>query len=246
MTDERDDDLEEQVDELRRELSALRDQLEGEMRPPPTGPLGLPRPPTPGELIRFADEFAIPAAIAVLEANIKALELVRGALRLLDPDRGAVEGERARRRAESVGKSALTRLDRTVDDLQRALEEGTLPRDENARDIVEDARRLRGEIADRIGELENGDGRDRREGARRDGREATSDRKPGSAESDGNREATPIEIDVDEEIDSIKAELEGGEVDEDEIDGDHASVTEDESEDEDSTEGDGGDGSGRD
>ena len=205
MTEERDDDLEEQVDELRRELSTLRDRLEGEMRPPPTGPLGLPRPPTPGELIRFADEFAIPAAIAVLEANIKALELVQGALRLLDPDRGAVEGERARRRAESVGRSALTRLDRTVEDLQRALDDGTLPREENAREIVEDARRLRGEIADRMGDVENGDRPDPEDSDRS---EATD-----RGRESGDREAdeTPIEIDVDEEIDSIRAELDGGE-----------------------------------
>ncbi|WP_331232934.1 DUF7547 family protein [Natronorarus salvus] len=207
MADERDDDLEEQVDELRRELSTLRDRLEGEMRPPPTGPLGLPRPPTPGELIRFADEFAIPAAIAVLEANIKALELVRGALHLLDPDRGAVEGTRARRRAESVGKSALTRLDRTVEDLQRALDEGTLPRDENAREIVEDARRLRGEIADRIDGSRNGERTAREEGSERSERTDTERTEP-------DREGTPIEIDVDEEIDSIKAELEGGDLEE--------------------------------
>ncbi len=233
MTDERDDDLEEQVDELRRELSTLRDRLEGEMRPPPTGPLGLPRPPTPGELIRFADEFAIPAAIAVLEANIKALELVRGALRLLDPDRGAVEGERARRRAESVGKSALTRLDRTVDDLQRALEDGTLPRDENAREIVEDARRLRGEIADRIERRENGDRRSRTD---RDHRESA-----GSDRENEEREATPIEIDVDEEIDSIKAELEGGE--EDDVE---ASDDEDEASDGDASEDESSEGRDRD
>ncbi|MDL5360788.1 hypothetical protein [Halalkalicoccus sp. NIPERK01] len=189
----RDDDLEERVDELQRSLEELRREIEPR---PPRGPGGLPRPPTPGELVRFADRQAIPTAIAVLEANVRALELLQEALRLADTGRAAGEGaERTRERAEDLSRRSLDRLDAVLDDLQEATRGDTLPPDGDERDILEDARRLREEIADRIEEAE-------REGQRYRTRGRTSGAE-GSTTSEG------VTIDVEDELDSIRAELDG-------------------------------------
>lgn len=187
----REDDLEERVDELQRSLEELRREIEPR---PPRGPGGLPRPPTPGELVRFADKQAIPTAIAVLEANVRALELLQGALRLADTGRVAgEEADRTRERAEDLSRRSLDRLDRVLEDLQEATRGDTLPRDGDARDILEEARELREEIAERIGEAE----RDRRRagGSRTESENSTAD--------------GGVEIDVEDELDSIRAELEG-------------------------------------
>lgn len=204
----REDDLEERVDELQRSLEELR----REVRPqPPRGPGGLPRPPTPGELVRFADRQAIPTVIAVLEANIHALELLQAALRLTDPGRAAgEEAERTRERAADISRRSLDRLDAVLDDLQEATRGDTLPPEGDARDILEEARRLREDIAARIGEAEHERGR-------------TDER----TEIDTARETSEsVTIDVEDELDSIRAELEG----EDE---ENENVDEDENDDED-------------
>lgn len=199
----RDDDLEERVDELQRSLEQLRREIEPR---PPRGPGGLPRPPTPRELVRFADRQAIPTAIAVLEANVRALELLQAALRLSDPERAATEGaDRTRVRAEELSRRSLDRLDGVLRDLQEAAEGETLPRNADAREILEEARRLREEIAEGIGEAE----RDRR---RRSDHERARNR---GEESEPEDEGEGIEIDVEDELDSIRAELEGDDGDRD-------------------------------
>ena len=182
-TSRRDDELAERVADLEDTLTELRDEI----RRPPRGPLGLPRPPTPRELIEFADDFAIPAAIAALEANIRALEVLQQALRLADPARTAREESRgARRRAEQVGRVTLEQVDRALDDLAEAIEGGGLPSDPEARSIIEEARGLSAEIEERIGESER---------ARPDSRLSADE--PEDA----------IEIDVESELRSIKDEL---------------------------------------
>lgn len=195
----RDDDLAERVDELQRSLEELR----REVRPqPPRGPGGLPRPPTPSELVRFADRQAIPTAIAVLEANIHALELLQAALRLTDPGRAASEeADRTRERAADISQRSLDRLDAVLDDLQEATRSDTLPPEGDARDILEEARGLREDIADRIGEAEHDRGR---RGERT--REIDTTHEP----SEG------VTIDVEDELDSIRAELEGEETSDEE------------------------------
>lgn len=190
----RDDDLEERVDELQRSL----EDLKREIRPqPPRGPGGLPRPPTPGELVRFADRQAIPTAIAVLEANVRALELLQAALRLTDTGASAGrEADRRRERAADISGRSLDRLDAVLDDLQEATRGDTLPPEGDARDILEEARRLREDIAARIGETEHDRGR-------------TDER---THEIETPRETSEsVTIDVEDELDSIRAELEGGE-----------------------------------
>ncbi len=188
MTDDRDDDLEERVDELQRSLEALRQEIEPR---PPRGPGGLPRPPTPRELVRFADQQAIPTAIAVLEANVPALELLQGALRLADTGRVAgEEAERTRERAEDLSRRSLDRLDAVLEDLQEATREDTLPPNGEARDILQEARDLREEIAGRIGEAE---------------RDSADESRPEPTDSAANG---GVEIDVEDELDSIRAEFE--------------------------------------
>lgn len=191
----RDDDLEERVDELQRSLEELRREIEPR---PPRGPGGLPRPPTPRELVRFADRQAIPTAIAVLEANVRALELLQAALRLADPERAAAEeADRTRARAEDLSRRSLDRLDDVLRDLQEAARGDALPSNSDAREIIEDARRLRAEIAEGIGEAE---------------RVRTGGRRERSAEEAEDEE---VEIDVEDELDSIRAELEDAENGED-------------------------------
>lgn len=176
MVDHRpDEDLTERVAQLETTLEALRAELED----PPRGPLGLPRPPTPRELLRVTDQHVIPTSIAILEATIRSLELLQRALRLAEPERTARGGAAdLRTRTEELSRETLERLDDALAELQSALEGGSLPRNPEARSIVEDARRLNEEVRDRLASVEDGHANGRGE------------------------------VDVDSELQSIKDELE--------------------------------------
>lgn len=184
MTDDDRDDLAERVAALEDAVRDLRDD-----RPPATGPLDLPRPPTPREARRFTAEYAIPAAISVLEANVRALELLGAAL---DASRRADD---ATDRATS--RAALERADRALDRLLAELDEGSLPRDADARSIVEEARSLRDEIDDRIADAAD----DRADTPGTD----AADEEPGDDEPADADDA--VQIDVEGELASIKSEL---------------------------------------
>ncbi|EMA36757.1 DUF7547 family protein [Halococcus hamelinensis] len=204
MTDaDRDREMERLAGDLSTTLADLRDELDRASEPP-RGPLGLPRPPTPGEVLRFTDELAIPAVIAILEANIRALEAFQGALRLAragDEVRG--RSHEARARTETLSRGALDSLDDTLVDLQGALE--GRPENPEARTLLDDARALRAEIDDRLRETEHRSGSGRGSPARdsRDGRDDT-DRDPWAAEDDPDPDDDEsVTIDVDAELDSI-------------------------------------------
>lgn len=210
-----DDDLAERVAALEESLSDLRTEL----RRPPRGPLGLPRPPTPRELLRFTERHAIPTTIAVLEANVRALRLLQGALRMTDPERAVGGGaSETRDRAERAGRAVLERLDGALSDLQAELEEGDLPRDGEARDIVQDARRLSAEIHDRLGTDGAGDGQRQAgdpsgDSTRTDAPDAPIDGNAGPEGGDGahrSEQSGAVRIDVEDELRSIKDELDGG------------------------------------
>ena len=146
MPDRAGDDLSARMDELEATLSALREELE-----PPRGPLGLPRPPRPREVLRFTDEYAIPTAVAALEANIRALELLQAGIRATDPERAAGEAGRAvRDRAADVGGATLGRLDRALADLESALAGTAGAQNPEARRLLAEARELNEEIRDRV------------------------------------------------------------------------------------------------
>lgn len=172
---------------------------------------GLPRPPSPRELVRFTSDVGIPAAILLLRTNIEALRLLQRALRMADgrpPTTGAGSTE-VRRRAEQLSKTTLSRLDGALADLQEAVE-GT-PQDEDARDLIEEARALRADVERKLADGTDGSGED----------EAS----PAGDESDDQS----VPVDVDAELRSIKDEFDandghgsedGGENDGDEDDGD--------------------------
>jgi len=222
----RDEELARTAGDLADSLRDLRDEV-GPGRRPRRGPFGLPRPPTPREVLRFTDEVAIPATIAVLEVNIKLLEAVQKAIRLAETERRAREqgeevadraregGRAVRSGAGRVGRETLDRLDDALDDLQTAVEEGSLPREETAREILTEARELRADLESQVRDAEEtADEQRRRE--RENDREAGRDRDAGisssdedgensaSDESDGEEDETGPQVDVDAELRSIK------------------------------------------
>ncbi|WP_225334214.1 DUF7547 family protein [Halomicrobium urmianum] len=181
-----DDDLGRQVGEL---VDALR-ALEREFEPRTEG--GRPRPPSPRELMRFTSDVAIPAAILVLRTNVEALKLLQRALRMADgrPPTTGASGE-VRDRAERLSRASLSRLDGALADLQDAVE--GRPEDEDARELLDEARRLREDVEDRLVSAD-GDS-DAETGARAGGIEDDAD------------EPRDVPVDVDAELRSIKDEF---------------------------------------
>jgi len=176
-----DDDLTALVTDLVTTLQDLETEIE------PTTESGLPRPPTPRELLRFTSDVTIPAIILVLKTNVEALKLLRRALRMAEgrpTSSGSASGE-VRQRATRLSRATLARLDDALTDLQRAVE-GT-PEDEEARELLDEAQELRAELAERLAAAPEADG---------DGSDA---------------EATDVPVDVDAELRSIKEEVDGDE-----------------------------------
>lgn len=221
----RDDEFEERLTELESTLVDLRSQLR--QTEPPRPRL---RPPTPREVLRFTDEYTIPTVIAILEANIRALELLQRFIRLSDPTRSD-STDAARDRLGDVGDEAMSQMSRTLADLQTALSEADLPDDPESRSIIQDARRLSSDIESRIDDSRRGgrdwSTRDRDRGSRdaRDGRDARNDRNdrddgPVSVPievSDPDEDSKPSDdretrdpetgVDVESELQSIKDEI---------------------------------------
>lgn len=196
-------DLEDLAEELSTTLRDLRREVRG-----PSGPFGLPRPPSVREVLRFTESYAIPTAIAVLEANIRALELLAAVLRAVDGsasgadrarDRAESGASRARERAESVSRATLDRLDDALVDLQNAIE--GRPDNAEARHLVDDARALRAEIEDRLRASQAGSDREAAGGSGGSGGGGdTAD--PGDSAPEENVHEVPV--DVEGELESIK------------------------------------------
>lgn len=178
MTDRSEDDLTALMTDLLTTLEDLETVVE------PRTERGRPRPPTLRELMQFTSDVTIPAAILLLRTNIEALKLVRRAIRLADgrprPDESGTS--EVRRRASQLSRVTLARLDDALADLQSAVE-GT-PQDEDARDLLQEARDLRAELADRLAESEGA-------GA------------PGTRDD----ETAGVTIDVDAELQSLKDDI---------------------------------------
>ena len=218
-----DEDLDERIADLEAQLRELRT----EMTRPPEGPLGLPRPPTPREVLSFAGEYAIPTAIAVLEANIRALRALQRVVRVLDPEYSHVEEgrDRLQSRAADASRATLDRLDDALGEVETAIREGDLPREPEARDLLEDARRINRDIRERIEQsrqradeererARRTDADDRDRDRSRDDRRSDRDRgttielsDPDDASDEDEEEDRP-EVDVDAELRSIKDEIE--------------------------------------
>ncbi|MDS0221533.1 hypothetical protein NDI54_09250 [Haloarcula sp. S1AR25-5A] len=186
-----DDDLTALITDLVTTLQELETEVE------PTTDSGLPRPPTPGELLRFTSDVTIPAIILVLRTNIEALKLLRRALRMAEgrpTSTGSASGE-MRQRASDLSRATLSRLDGALTDLQRAVE-GT-PEDEEARELIQEAQQLRTQIQERLAD------------------------EPGETGDDESGQATDVPVDVDAELRSIKDDIDTGD------DGDSGSENED-------------------
>ncbi|MGQ4556180.1 DUF7547 family protein [Halobellus sp. GM3] len=233
-----DDDFHALLDDLETTLSALREELRdggadgsGETDGPGTagtaasppdsrgGPPrrpgragGRPRPPSISELFRFTEEYTLPTLIAMLEATIQSLELLRGVLRLASPERSAF-GSGADRRAggptgrsvstaarlgdgvAGVGREAASGVERALSELQTALSESDIPEDRTSRELLDDARRLSEEVAERLAEARR-EGEADRYGYRRDERRSGG----GDADSSATARVTGgVDIDVDDE-----------------------------------------------
>ena len=204
---DRDADLEETLDELVRTLAALQDELETRHRP-------RLRPPTPGELLRFSDEVAIPTLLAILEANVRALEGLQKGIKLVraEEDARARTGEAVdttRSRANDLRRTTLSQLDAALVELQRAVGEGTLPSDQGARELIDEARELRDEVDRRLRDA--GDSIDARESGARTIEIDDAVDAPDETETDD----PPADVDVDAELETLKDQYGPDEEDED-------------------------------
>lgn len=141
MSDRSDDDVTVLLTDL---VTTLRD-LETEIEP--TTDSGLPRPPTPDELLRFTTDVTIPAAILILRTNIEALQLLRRALQIAD-GRPTATNDTVPKRATDLSRATLSRLEDALADLQGAIE--GRPEDAEARELLEQARELRSTLADEL------------------------------------------------------------------------------------------------
>ncbi len=209
--DERERDLADATAELSETLEALRTELEA----PPRGPLGLPRPPRPAELLRFTEQYTIPTVIALLEASIRALELLGAALRVADgrpldavTDRSAdgsmgtsldVVGRASRDRLARTSRETLRRLDDALAELQSAAEGD--PSSPELQGLLAEARELRAEVDTRLQDAVSETARESDTGQR--GRNGPTE----VGVSAAKRGSEDAGVDVDEELESIKRDL---------------------------------------
>jgi len=180
-----DDDLASLVGEL---VTTLQ-RLETEFEPRDDG--DRLRPPTPRELMRLTSDVAIPATILLLRTNIEALKLLQRALRMADGRAPTAdsEGSDVRARAERLSATTLSKLDGALADLQDAVE--GQPTDDEARELLTEARRLRADIESRI-EEQAADG---------------SADSATTAESEDGDENGDVPVDVDAELRSLKDDV---------------------------------------
>ena len=155
-----DDELEDAVRELTRTIDDLRAELESTQRRPRLRP-PAPRPPTPRDLLRFADEIAIPAAIAVLETSVRALEGFQRALELTRTerevrDRTTEAADSAGERANALRRTTLSQLDTVLAQLQRATTTESDTSNEQLDELLARARALRDDVDSRLRDVDDG------------------------------------------------------------------------------------------
>ena len=206
---DRDEDLPELLDDLETTLAELRAELRDETRSrrePPArrsqrGRTGrdsdLPRPPSVSELLGFTEQYTLPTLISTLEATIRALELLRGTLRMIDPDRSTFEDSGRRRGASTasrlgsgaagVGREAVSGVERALSELEAALAESDVPDDRASSELLGEARDLSAEVRGRLDAAQGTAGR----GGRRQGDGAD---RPASTDSDTRSSGVEIEV----------------------------------------------------
>lgn len=177
-----DDDIETTAAELAETLDDLRAELESER----AGPPGMT------DLLRFTERYTIPAVIAVLEAAIRTLELLAGSIRL------AVDDPEADRRSRTAD-ATLDALDGALREASRVVSGGE-PRNERARELLQDARVLREDLDEQL----RGRG-----GAGRSGGTGPDERETGDAEADSSPDGEGrVSIDVESELAAVRETVE--------------------------------------
>ncbi|MFP9192672.1 hypothetical protein ACLI4Q_13570 [Natrialbaceae archaeon A-CW1-1] len=208
--DDRNDDLAAAIRELTATLELLREELDaqGPRRPPL-------RPPTPREVTRFGDEIAIPALIALLEANVRALKALQRGLKVARAERtarGAATdaagdaADRTKRRSKELRETTLSHLDRALNELQDAVSGGSIETDDRTRTLLEDAKRLRADLDQRLASLE---AETHSRESEFDGSVTRIDIESGSAQSDDTTDVddhrtNTADVDVDAELETLK------------------------------------------
>ena len=207
MTDRRDDDpdLESMLSELAETLSALQNEVEPS-RPPQTPPM---RPPSLREVMRFTEQQTIPTLVAILEANVRLLELAGAALRAMDPDRSVSKGSNADRALSAASGISTERLTSGLSNLRSALAgaEATNP---EARELLAEADRLSAELRERLETVDSGRNRSAETDVGSEGA-VSIDVVEAGEEAVGDGEEAPAEPDIDAELDSIRDEVRGDE-----------------------------------
>jgi hypothetical protein len=203
--DDRERDLSDAATDLSETLEALRTELEESSR----GPFGLPRPPSPAELLRFTEQYTIPTVIALLEASIRALELLAAGLRVADgrPLDAVIDrsdrrpGSRSLDAIERAGRDRLARTSqetlRRLDDALAELQSAAAgePSDPELQRLLGEARKLRSEVDEQLTAAVS------ESTPQKTGEDEPSDIEIKPSDDD------QIGIDVDEELASIKEDI---------------------------------------
>ncbi len=205
------DDLADTLEELTRTLADLRTELESRPRRRPEPRL---RPPTPREVLQFTDEVALPALIAIVEANLRTLEAAQRGLSLLRKEQeGRKRVVEASDQATALRETTLEQLDGALAGLQEALAGGDRPRDEQAQSLIQEARQLQTEIDQRLREAVDGERSDSADLTATEPRrieiEDESDADSTSSETDvtdDGRSGSDVDVDVDAELETLKDE----------------------------------------
>jgi hypothetical protein len=216
-------DRERDLAEATAELSDTLESLHTELLDDPAGdrPPGLPRPPSPSQLLRFTERYTIPTTIALLEAAIRSLELLAAVLRAVDGRPiDAVSGRTGeqspivgRDRLAEASRETLRRLDDALADLQSAAR--AEPSNPEVERLLADARDLRTEVDARLAEATDPD------------TSSPTDEDEGPSEDTRERpDPERVEIDVDEELASIKRSVDETSDESEKADGDGPSSEE--------------------
>jgi len=190
MSSRDDEDLAVLLADLERTLTDLRSAIDDDVR---SGRGRRRRPPTPGEILRFTEEYTLPTIIALLEATVRSLELLRAVLRLAGP-RPTDDTLRERLSGRSGPETAALRD--ALAELRDALTGADLPEESAARSVLTDARELTEEIDDRL------------EAATADRRREPEGREPDTRGVAIDVEEADDGVDVDAELASIKESME--------------------------------------
>lgn len=96
------------------------------------------------QFVRFTSEVTIPAAILVLETNIRALRLLQRGLKLASDHEDVVSAPEQ----ETVGRAVVDRLDGALAEVQTAIEDASV--NEGVRERLAEARQLNRELESRL------------------------------------------------------------------------------------------------